>query len=51
MKVIIDDKEYVEKDELFSELQRLISQDWPDMNQDEKDGASIAIQRLQNILF
>lgn len=51
MKVIIDDKEYVEKEELFNELKRLVNQDRKDMNYDEESGADIVIQRLQNMLF
>lgn len=50
-KVKVDKKEYIEKEALFYEMERLLKQDYKDMNKDEINGAEIALQRLQNILF
>lgn len=50
-KVTVDKREYVEKETLFYEVKRLLMQDFKDMNLDEKTGAEIALQRIQNILF
>lgn len=51
MKVEIDGKQYIEKEELFFEVKRLINQDRQDMNAAERDVTDIVLQRLQNILF
>ncbi len=51
MKVVIDGKEYVEKEELFFETKRLINQDKKDMDEAEQYATDVVMQRLQNILF
>lgn len=53
MKVFIDDKEYVEKEELFNEVNRLLSQDkvYDCNTQEEKDAIDYALTRMQNVLF
>lgn len=51
MKVVIDGKEYFEKEETFYEVRRLINQDRADMSEEERDVTDIVMQRLQNILF
>lgn len=53
MQVLIDGKEYVEKKELFQEVNRLLAQDKEyDCNtQEEKDAIDYALLRMQNVLF
>lgn len=53
MQVLIDGKEYVEKQELFDEVNRLLTQDkeYDCDTQEEKDAIDYALIRIQNILF
>lgn len=53
MKVLIDGKEYVEKGELFTEVNRLLIQDkeYDCTTQEEKDAIDYALIRMQNVLF
>lgn len=53
MKVIIDGKEYIEKGELFQEVNRLLTQDkkYDCDTQEEKDAIDYALTRIQNALF
>lgn len=51
--MLIDGREYVEKEELFDEVNRLLTQDKEyDCNtQEEKDAIDYALTRMQNVLF